>query len=198
MAGTDVRYLLAEETGPANRSWEGPRDRRPNMPLGGHEGWLWSTHSSPAYVHGRSRIGGARPRVARLGHTTSIRAATGQAMSRIAVTGRRIHTAGGAVRTRLRNGSRGRDTSPGHRGQAAAAPAAGRDRSPSEVRRITGEVVGLAGRAVTEPEHLLINARRALRRTNRRSGWAAAISTNANAGRRRGYLQRAVNDTSPT
>lgn len=63
------------------------------------------------------------------------------------------------------------------------------------VRRITGELAGLAEKAATEAEQLLVNARRALRRAQAKATELAASGFHdAAAGRRRGRLRRAVND----
>mgnify|MGYP001067958141 CR=1 FL=1 len=74
----------------------------------------------------------------------------GKAVRRIAAAGRRVQAAGGAIRTRVRDRSR---------------TAAGRDDAQAVVRRITGEMAGLAERAAADAEYLLRNARRALRHT---------------------------------
>jgi IS5 family transposase len=63
------------------------------------------------------------------------------------------------------------------------------------VRRITGELAGLAERAATEAEALLGNARRALRRAQAKAAeLLAAGERDPSAGRRRGRPQRAVNE----
>src|SRR4051794_17526625 len=116
-----------------------------------------------------------------------------RAVRRIATAGRRVQAAGGATRTKLRDRSR----SAGARARAIGAKlrlrgAQTRDEAQAVVRRITGELAGLAEQAAAEAETLLVNARRALRR-------ADAGATRANdpvAGRRRGRLRRAVNDLS--
>ena len=100
-----------------------------------------------------------------------------KAVRRIAVTGRRIQAAGGATRTRLRDRSR----SAGKRAHGIAAKlrlrsAQGREEAQATVRRITGELAGLAERASADAEKLLANARRALRRAQRQGcrpgrGW---------------------------
>jgi transposase, IS5 family len=109
-----------------------------------------------------------------------------KAVHRIAATGRRIQAAGGAKRTRLRDRSR----AAGRRAHGIAARlrmrgAQQRKQAQATVRRITGELAGLAERAAADAERLLLNARRALHRI----GIAAA-------GRRRGRLRRAVDDLS--
>jgi IS5 family transposase len=119
-----------------------------------------------------------------------------KAVRRIAAAGRRVQAAGGATRTRLRDRSR----SAGARARAIGAKlrlrtAAGRDEAQAAVRRITGELAGLAERAAAEAEKLLVNARRALRRAQARAArLAAAGDRDPAAGRRRGRLRRAVND----
>jgi len=73
--------------------------------------------------------------------------------------------------------------------------AQGKDQAHAAVRRITGELTGLAERAATDAERLLGNARRALRRAQvKAEALAAAGGRDAAAGRRRGRLRRAVND----
>ena len=92
-----------------------------------------------------------------------------KAVRRIGAAGRRIQAAGGAVRTRLRD--RGRAA--GAKARAIGAKlrlraAQTRDEAQAAVRRITGELAGLAERTATEAEKLLGNARRALRRADAR------------------------------
>jgi len=119
-----------------------------------------------------------------------------KAVRRIATTGRRIRAAGGATRTRVRD--RGRAA--GKRAHGIAAKlrlrsAQGRDEAQATVRRITGELADLAGRAAADAKGLLANARRALRRAQAKArALAAAGGKDAAAGRRRGALCRAVND----
>jgi IS5 family transposase len=119
-----------------------------------------------------------------------------KAVRRIAAAGRRVQAAGGATRTRLRDRSR----SAGARARAIGAKlrlpaAAGRDEAQAAVRRITGELAGLAERSAAEAERLLGNARRALRRARAKAAeLAAAGRRDPAAGRRRGRLHRAVND----
>jgi transposase, IS5 family len=70
-----------------------------------------------------------------------------------------------------------------------------RDEAQAVVRRITGELAGLAERAAADAEQLLFNARRALRRARVKGTERAAAGVgDAAAGRRRGRLHRAVND----
>ena len=65
------------------------------------------------------------------------------------------------------------------------------------MRRITGELAGLAERAAADAQRLLTNARRALRRAQLQAEQlAAAGGHDPAAGRRRGRLRRAVNDLS--
>jgi len=119
-----------------------------------------------------------------------------RAIRRIAVTGTRIRAAGGATRTVVRDRSR----AAGRRAHGIAAKlrmrsAQGKDEAHAAVRRITGELAGLAERAATDAERLLGNARRALRRAQvKAEALAAAGGRDAAAGRRRGRLRRAVND----
>jgi IS5 family transposase len=121
-----------------------------------------------------------------------------KAVRRIAATGRRIQAAGGATRTRMRDRSR----SAGRRAHGIAAKlrlrtAAGRDDAQATVRRITGELAGLAELAARDAERLLANARRALRRAQLKAQRLAATGgRDAAAGRRRGRLRRAVNHLS--
>jgi transposase, IS5 family len=119
-----------------------------------------------------------------------------KAVRRIGAAGRRIQAAGGAVRTRVRD--RGR--SAGTKARAIGAKlrlraAQTRDQAQAAVRRITGELAGLAERTATEAEKLLRNARRALRVAQARAAaLAAAGGSDPAAGRRRGRLRRAVHD----
>ena len=119
-----------------------------------------------------------------------------KAIRRIAATGRRIQAAGGATRTRVRDRSR----SAGSRAHGIAARlgrrgAQGREEAQAGVRRITGELAGLAERAAADAGRLLVNARCALRRAKTRAAELAAAGVlDPVAGRRRGPLHRAVND----
>ena len=88
-----------------------------------------------------------------------------KAIRRIGTTGQRIHAAGGAVRTTLRDRSR----AAGSRAHGIAAKLRsraqlGRDQVKDSVQRITGELADLAEAAARDAERLLVNARRALRR----------------------------------
>jgi IS5 family transposase len=119
-----------------------------------------------------------------------------KAVRRIASAGRRVQSAGGATRTRIRDrsraaGARAREIGAKLRLRAAQT----RDEAQAVVRRITGELADLAERAATDAEKLLGNARRALRRTHRTGteGTSAGVSDPA-AGRRRGRLRRAIDD----
>jgi IS5 family transposase len=119
-----------------------------------------------------------------------------KAIRRIAATGRRIQAAGGATRTRVRDRSR----SAGSRAHGIAARlgrrgAQGREEAQAGVRRITGELAGLAERAAADAGRLLVNARCAVRRAKTRAAELAAAGVlDPAAGRRRGRLRRAVND----
>jgi IS5 family transposase len=63
------------------------------------------------------------------------------------------------------------------------------------VRRVTGELAGVAERAAGEAEKLLVNARRTLRHAIAKAAELAAAGVHdAAAGRRRSRLRRAVND----
>ncbi len=73
--------------------------------------------------------------------------------------------------------------------------AAGRDQVQATVRRITGELAGLAEQAARDAQRLLVNARRALARAAAKAADLAAVGgRDPAAGRRRGRLRRAVND----
>ncbi|HET6257395.1 MAG TPA: ISNCY family transposase [Pseudonocardia sp.] len=119
-----------------------------------------------------------------------------KAVRRIAAAGRRVQAAGGATRTRVRDrsrsaGARAREIGAKLRLRAAQT----RDEAQAVVKRITGELAGLAERAAAEAEALLGNARRALRRAQTKAAQlAAAGEQDPDAGRRRGRLHRAVND----
>jgi IS5 family transposase len=119
-----------------------------------------------------------------------------RAVRRIAAASQRIHAAGGATRTRLRNRSR----AAGKRAHEIAAKlrtrsAAGRQEAPAVVRRVTGELAELAATAATEAERLLGNAKRALHRARVKAGELRERGQqDPAAGRRRGRLARAVND----
>src|SRR3954469_19944530 len=119
-----------------------------------------------------------------------------RAVRRITATGRRIHAAGGATRTRLRDRSR----AAGRRAHGIAAKlrlrgGPGRDEAQATVRRITGELGDLAERAAADAERLLTNARRALRRAQAKAAdLVAAGGASAAEGRRRGRLHRAGDD----
>src|SRR5215213_1780517 len=119
-----------------------------------------------------------------------------KAVRRIAAAGRRVQAAGGATRTRVRDrgraaGARAREIGAKLRLRAAQT----RDEVQAAVRRVTGELAGLADRAAAEAEKLLVNARRALRRAHTRAAQlAAAGGHDPVAGRRRGRLRRAVDD----
>src|SRR4051812_14125951 len=83
----------------------------------------------------------------------------------------------------------------GRSARSCGCAAQGRDEAQATVRRVTGELAGLADRAATEAEKLLVNARRALRRAHTRAAQLAATGGHDPvAGRRRGRLRRAVDD----
>ena len=121
-----------------------------------------------------------------------------KAIRRIGTAGQRIHHAGGAVRTRLRDRSR----AAGKRAHGIAAKLRsrrqlGRDQVKDGVQRITGELADLAQATVRDAHRLLVNARRALRQARVKAAELAEAGVHdAAAGRRRGRLARAVNDLS--
>jgi IS5 family transposase len=121
-----------------------------------------------------------------------------KAVRRIGTAGQRIHDAGGAVRTKLRDRSR----AAGKRAHGIAAKLRsrtqlGRDEIKNSVQRITGELADLAETTARDAARLLANARRALRRARIKAVELAAEGVrDAAAGRRRGRLARAVNDLS--
>ncbi|WP_425005627.1 ISNCY family transposase [Mycolicibacterium sp. S3B2] len=103
-----------------------------------------------------------------------------KAVGGIAATVKRIQTAGGATRTRVRDRSR----SAGQRARSIAAKlrlrgAAAREEGQAAVLRITGELADVAEAAMADADAVIRNARRGLR---------------CATGRRRGRLQRALND----
>jgi IS5 family transposase len=171
-----------------------------------------TTRCGPAAVAGCNEALLAKAAEAKLLRTSRLRADTtvvpanvayptdsgllAKAIRRIAVTGRRIQAAGGATRTRVRDRSR----AAGSRAHGIAARlglrgAQRREEAQATVRRITGELAGLAERAAADAERLLANARSALRRAKARAAELAAAGVrDAAAGRRRGRLLRAVND----
>lgn len=119
-----------------------------------------------------------------------------KAVRRIAATGKRIQGAGGATRTRMRDRSR---TAGKLAFQVAsklrARAALGKDDAQAAVRRVTGELAGLAEKAAHDAEQLLANAKVALRRARAKTRQRKASGQrDAAAGRRQGRLARAVND----
>ena len=121
-----------------------------------------------------------------------------KAIRRIGTAGQRIHHAGGAVRTRLRDRSR----AAGKRAHGIAAKLRsrsqlGRDQVKDGVARITGELADLAQVTARDAQGLLGNARRALRRAQAKAAQLAEAGVrDAAGGRRRGRLARAVGDLS--
>ena len=119
-----------------------------------------------------------------------------KAIRRIAVSGQRIHAAGGAVRMRLRDWSR----AAGKRAHSIAAKLRsrgqlGRDQVKDGVLTMTAELAELAATAVNDAGRLLVNAKRALRRARVTAAELAKAGVrDAAAGRRRGRLARAVGD----
>ena len=97
-----------------------------------------------------------------------------KAIRRIGTTGERIHDAGGAVRTKLRDRSR----AAGIRAHGIAAKLRsraqlGRDQVKDSVQRIIGEPADLAQATARDAQRLLVNARRALRATAARDRLAS-------------------------
>jgi transposase, IS5 family len=121
-----------------------------------------------------------------------------KAIRRIGTTGSRIHNAGEAVRTRLRDRSR----AAGKRAHGIAAKLRsrsqlGRDEVKDGVQRITGELAELARAAARDAQRVLVNARRALRRAQAKAARLVEAGVHDPvAGRRRGRLARAINDLS--
>jgi transposase, IS5 family len=121
-----------------------------------------------------------------------------KAIRRIGTTGSRIHNAGGAVRTRLRDRSR----AAGKRAHGIAAKLRsrsqlGRDQVKDGVARITGELAELAQVTARDAQRVLVNARRALRRAQAKAARLVQAGVHDPvAGRRRGRLARAINDLS--
>jgi IS5 family transposase len=103
-----------------------------------------------------------------------------KAIGTMARTVERINAAGGATRTRWRD----RRRSAGRRARSIAAKLKlrgqqQRDQAQAAVRRITGELAGIAGQAMREATAVIRNAKRALRTAS---------------GQRKGRLHRAIND----
>ena len=120
-----------------------------------------------------------------------------KAIRRIGATGQRIHDAGGAVRTKLRDRSRAAGSRAGIAAKLRSRAQLGRDQVKDSVQRITGELADLAQATARDAQRLLVNARRALRRARAKAAELAAAGVrDAAAGRRRGRLARAVNDLS--
>ena len=97
-----------------------------------------------------------------------------KAVRRIAAAGRRVQAAGGATRTKLRDRAwpvGGPVRSGRSYGCAPRRPAT----KPRLVRQITGALTGLAEKAATEAEQLLVNARRALRRAQAKAAGSPGI-----------------------
>ena len=119
-----------------------------------------------------------------------------KAIRRIAVTGRRIQAAGGATRTRVRDRSR----AAGARAHGIAARlglrrAQGREEAQATVRRITGELAGLAERAAADARTAAgQRAGRAAPCEGQGRGTGCGGVRDAAAGAARGRLHRAVND----
>ena len=106
-----------------------------------------------------------------------------KAIRRIGAAGARIHNAGGAVRTRLRDRSR----AAGKRAHGIAAKLRsrsqlGRDHVKDGVQRVTGELADLAQAATRDAHRLLGNARRALRRAQAKAAQLAQAGVRDAAG----------------
>ena len=173
-----------------------------------------TTRCGPAAVDGLNEALLAKAAEAKLLRTSRVRADTtvvaanvcyptdsgllAKAIRRIAVTGQRIHRAGGGVRTKLRDRSR----AAGKRAHGIATKLRsrsqlGRDQVKDGVQRITGELADLAQATVRDAQRLLVNARRALRQARVKAAKLAEAGVrDAAAGRRRGRLARAVGDLS--
>ncbi|MGK2320310.1 ISNCY-like element ISGrh1 family transposase [Gordonia rhizosphera] len=119
-----------------------------------------------------------------------------KAIRRITSTGRRIHAAGGATATTVRDRSRAAGT----RAHAIAAKlrsrsALGRDEKLAAVQASTGQLADLAEVAVDDAQRLLTNATRSLQRARARAKQQRERGLrDPAAGRRRGRLARAVAD----
>lgn len=103
-----------------------------------------------------------------------------KAVGKIARTVERVKAAGGATRTR----SRDRRRAAGRRARSISSKlklrgAVARDEAQATVRRITGELAGIAEAAMREATAVVRNAKRALPRA---------------AGQRKGRLRRAINE----
>jgi len=98
-----------------------------------------------------------------------------KAVRRIGVSVKRIHAAGGAVRTQVRDRSR----TAGAKAHGVAAKLRsraqlGRDDAKAGVQRITGELADLAESAIKDARKLLVNARRAANRAQAKATVQAA------------------------
>jgi IS5 family transposase len=107
-----------------------------------------------------------------------------KAVGAMARTVDRVKAAGGATRTRARD----RRRSAGRRARSIASKLRlrgeqQRDQAQAAVRRITGELAGIAEQAIRDADAVIGNAKRALRR-----------ATGQRRGQRRGQLRRAIND----
>jgi transposase, IS5 family len=116
-----------------------------------------------------------------------------RAIRRIAVTGRRLQAAGGAVRTKVRDRSRAAGKRAHDLGsKLRLRTCAGTDAAQAAVHRVIGELASLAETAATDAKRLLANAKHALRKATMRA--AECGHRDAAAGRRRGRLAKAIND----
>ncbi|MFT4164985.1 MAG: ISNCY family transposase [Microlunatus sp.] len=120
-----------------------------------------------------------------------------RAVKRIATTAKRIQAAGGGVRTKVRDrsraaGKRAHDLNAKLRTRSAEA----KQEALKVVQRKNLELARLAETAAAEAEHLLVNAKRAIRTATKKAAQlkASGGGRDAAAGRKRGRLARAVND----
>jgi transposase, IS5 family len=173
-----------------------------------------TTRCGSAAVHGLNEALLAKAAEAKLLRTTRVRVDTtvlpanvsyptdsgllAKAVRRIAANARRIQAAGGATRTRLRDRSR-------TAGKLAYQVASklrsravlGKDEAQAAVRRVTGELAGLAEKAAHDADQLLANAKVALLRARAKAKRLKESGQHdAAAGRRRGRLVRAIDDLS--
>ena len=98
-----------------------------------------------------------------------------KAVRRIGVSVKRIHAAGGAVRTHARDRSRAAGTKAhGVAAKLRSRAQLGADGARAGVRKITGELADLAQSAIKDARQLLVNARRAAGRARARAAARAA------------------------
>ncbi len=140
-----------------------------------------TTRCGPAAVDGLNEALLAKAAEAKLLRTTRVRVDTAvlpanvsyptdsgllaNAVRRIAVNTRRIHAAGGATRTQVRDRSRTAGKLAFRVASKLRSRAAlGKDEAQAAVRRVTGALAGSAEKAARDAEALLANAKVALRR----------------------------------